>query len=458
MTVGKRSEKSEELVARGDKGWALMGGTHEMREKGRTYLPQFEAESDANYSVRKKISWLFNGYRKTVRDMTGRIFDQPIRPGKDVPPRVLSYLENVDLMGNDLSVFAASVFSDALAGPGISFIMVDSPRREGVVTVAQANSLNLRPYLTHLSAEDILGWHTEIIDNTPTLTQIRIAESIVEADPKDEFAQIEVDQIRVIDRTDQGAAFRLYRKNSKDKWVLFSGPYLTGLRDITVVPLVLGPDDFFMGEPVLEDLADINIAHWQSQSDQRNLLHVARVPVMFVRGIAPDEPIELSVSSIIRTSDPSADVKWVEAAGKAMGEGWTDLARLEFQMEAMGLQLITGKTATQSATGAAIDAVKETSTLSKTADALKDALENVLAYMAEYSGESTGGSVIVNKEFTVAPIDARENTMLLSAVNTGQISQELFLRTMVERGALPEDTDIEAELVAQANSSGGLMQ
>jgi hypothetical protein len=104
----------------------LMGGTKAMRAAGERYLPKFAAETQANYNARLGRSTLFNAFKKTVADMTGRVFSKPIVLGKDVPPELVEYAENIDLTGRHLNIFARDVFYDSLQ-PGIGFIYVDAP-------------------------------------------------------------------------------------------------------------------------------------------------------------------------------------------------------------------------------------------------------------------------------------------------------------------------------------------
>lgn len=265
-TVAKRSEASEAMLEAGATGRALMGGTRAMRKAGKRFLPKFEAESEVSYKARLASSWLFNGYRKTSRDMTGRVFDKPVEIADGAPTQVLEWAENIDLAGNDLSTFARRVFEDGLSGPGVSYIMVDAPSRPEQVTRAQAAAMNLRPYVVHLRAEDILGWQTKVINNVTTLSQLRIMETVKEPDPEDEFTEHEIEQVRVLDRLDDGVQVRVYRKVRYDEWQLHEGPSFTGLSEITVVPFYANRTSFFAGEPLLDDLADVNIAHWQSPS------------------------------------------------------------------------------------------------------------------------------------------------------------------------------------------------
>ena len=457
-TVAKRSAASEALLASAAKGRALMGGSDAMRAAGKAYLPKFSAESAEAYDERTALSWLFNGYRKTVRDMTGRVFALPITPADDVPSGLVDMLENADLQGRDLSTFARSVFEDGLSGAGISFIMVEAPWRPAAgVTKADVEARNLRPYLVHLRAEDVLGWKTETIDNITRLSQLRLAETINEQDPKDEFAQVSIDQVRVLDRLPGGVQVRLFQKGRDDEWNEVDEPSFTGRPEITVIPFYANRTAFFSGSPLLDDLADVNIAHWQSQSDQRQILHVARVPILFGSGLPDDKPIVISTSQATISSEPTADLKWVEHSGAAIGAGRQDLKDLEFQMEAHGLQLLVNQAGGQSATGAVLDAAKETSILSMTADALQDCLEQALQWMADYSGEKAGGSVKVNKDFAANILDAQELQLLLAAVNTGNMSRETFISTLVNRGIIADSVTPEDEAQRIEDEGGNLV-
>lgn len=441
-TVAKRSDTVAAMVAAAAKGRALMGGSDAMRAAGETYLPRFKAEDQIDYTARLNSSWLFNGLRKTVKDMTGRVFDKPAEISEG-PERLIDWAENIDMQGQDLSVFASKVFKDGFI-PGISFIMVDAPRREGTTTRQQAASEGLRPYLVHLQVEEVLGWKTATYGNTLAISQFRIMETVQEPDPVDEFAQESVQQVRVLDRLDTGVQVRIYRQNANQQWTVFD-EYTTEAPEITVIPYYAQRTGFFTGEPVLEDLADVNIAHWQSQSDQRNILHFARVPILHASGRDDDEPLTISAGTAVQSRDAQARLEWVEHKGQAIGAGRQDLKDLEFQMEALGLQLLVDRA--QTATGAALDSAKETSTLAMMADSLKDALEQALQWMCDYGGLGEQSvTVAVNKEFGISMLTPQEVTAMLTAVNTGTLSRETFLEELKRRGFVRADLDTQEEM------------
>ena len=441
-TVAKQTDAMAAMVQAGAKGRALMSGTAGLRKEGTRYLPKFKAEAEDDYQARLHSSWLFNALRKTIKDMTGRVFDSPIEI-QDAPQQIIDMAEDIDMQGRDLSVFASEVFKDAFV-PGISFIMVEAPRRNADTTRAEAAAQGLRPYLVHLRVEDVLGFQTGLFGNVLALSQLRIMESVTEPDPKDEFSQIEVEQVRVLDRLPDGVQVRLYRQDSKKHWAVVD-EYTTEAPEITVIPFYAQRTGFFTGEPVLEDLTDVNIAHWQSQSDQRNILHFARVPILFASGRGDDEPLTISAGTAVVSRDVGATLQWVEHSGKAIDSGRQDLKDLEFQMQTLGLQLLVARA--QSATGAALDAVKETSTLAMMADSLKDALEQALQWMAFYAGLGDVSITInVNKEYGVTMMTPQEVLAMQKDVAMGYLTLETYFEERKRRGVLRPDLDTAAEL------------
>ena len=443
-TVSIRSGEVAAMVAASEKGRALMGRTKAMRAAGTKYLPKFTAELQTDYDARLASSWLFNGYRKAVLDMTGRVFSKPVEITEG-PSQLIQWAENIDMAGRDLSVFLREVFKDGFQS-GVSFIMVDAPRIDSVTTRQQAIDQGLRPFMSHLRVEDILGWKTKTYGNVLSLSQLRIMESVRVQDPIDEFNHTEIQQVRVLDRQEAGVLVRLYQKNDKGEWSMVTdGEYTTAAPEITVIPYYAERTGFMTGEPVLEDLADVNIGHWVSQSDQRNILHFFRVPILHASGRQSDEPLVIAAGSAVTSSDPAATLAWVVADDKAIKAGRQDIKDLEYQMQVLGLQLIADKV--HSATGVAIDAVKETSQLTAMADSLKDATEQALAWMAIYGGLGEQSvTVAINKEFGITMITPQELQVMQSDVALGLLSKETYMEERKRRGVLRSDLNTSQEM------------
>lgn len=427
----------------------LWGGTNAMRGAGKTYLPKESAESEEAYDSRLKRTVLFNAFAKTVKDMAGRVFAKELVLADDVPPQIVQWCENVDLTGRHISVFARDVFQDALQA-GVSYILVDSPPAVEGQTLADAQAQGTRPYLVHIKAEQVLGWRSELSGGAERLTQFRFSESITE--PDGEYGTRTVEQIRVF----LPSAYEVWRKNDKGEWVLYDNG-VRGIDDIPIYAVALDRTGFMSGKPPLQDLIDLNITHWQSSSDQRNILHVARVPILFGAGFPDEAQIVIGTSAMTRASDAAATLQYVEHSGAAIGSGREDLKDLEFQMQTMGLQLLTPQPG-QTATGEVRDDIKETSQLAAMANAMKDALENALVAMAQLGGlGSDGGSIEVNTDYGITARGMQDLQTLLSAVQAGLISRKTFWGELLRRGVLADSFDPEMELELIGDEALALM-
>lgn len=427
----------------------LMGGTDAMRKAGAKYLPPFMAETSGNHHVRINRTVLFNATKKTVVDYTGRVFAKPIVLGEDMPDELKKIAENVDNAGRHLNVFARDVFFDGLQ-TGIGFIFVDHPPaippgqgtgRNGEVT--KADEATRRPYMTYVRAEDLIGWKSAVRDGVLVLTQARIRECVTVEDGP--FATRDVPQIRVLYLGGWETWREAAEGPDKGKWVRFAEGAVS-LDYIPLVPVYLNRTGFFTGAPPLKDLADLNVAHWQSASDQRNILTVARVPILFATGItAEDETLEIGASSMVRASNPEATMKYVEHTGAAIGAGERDLQSLVVQMQAMGLQLLVDEQADKTATGELRDNSKENSSLNAMVSGLQDALEAAFGCMADYLslGKDKGGSLAVNTDWGITG-RLGDLQYLTSAVLGGKIDDRTYIDELKRRGALSDavDTDV----------------
>lgn len=442
---------------------ALMQGTKGMRAAGARavgnaaytdWLPREPAETPAAYTARLYRSTLFNAFKKAVKDFTGRVFRRPIVLGEDVPDLLRAYAENIDLTGRHLNVFGRDMFQDGLV-TGINYILVEMPvaakNADGSpATIAQEQSRKARPYFCLVKAEDLIGFKYELINDVLTLTQARIRETASE--PDGEFGEKSIEQIRVLTI----GGWQIWRQatttDGRGDWAIFSEGS-TSLKYIPLVPNYAHRTGFMLGEPPLEDLADLNVSHWQSSSDQRAILHIARVPILFGAGFADDVQLTVGVNTMVRASDPNARLEFVEHSGAAIGAGQTDLDKLELQMAALGLNLLIPQPGGKTATGEIRDETKENSQLAMMAMALGDALEGAFGIMADYLGlgADKGGSVTCNTNFGLIAGQGDLQT-LLGAVNANQISKETFWTELKRRDVLADDfaPDIEKDRLASA--------
>lgn len=435
---------------------ALLGGTRAMRAAGETYLPKWPNEEREAYQCRLTTAVLFPAYARTVQTLAGKPFSKPVTYGDDVPPKIQEWLEDADLQGRNLDAFAADMMETAL-GYGLGGILVEYPRAEGVRTVADERAAGLRPYLVEIKPTQILGYRVERRAGAWVLTQLRFKETASE--PDGEFGDKAVEQVRVL----TPGAWATYRKTatigqSAQDWALHEQG-LTTIDFIPFVPVYGQRIGFMMGKPPLLEVAHLNVAHWQSASDQQTILHVARVPILTVIGI-DDENFKMSIGAASAVQVPlGGDMKFVEHSGAAISAGAQELDSLEERMRQAGAELLVlapGKvTATQVSTENAVGMCA----LQRIVQGLEDAIDLALQYVAEWVGLPDGGRVTLFNDFGAATLEEASAQLLLSANQAGKISDATLRSEFKRRGILSSDVDEDEEverIEAQGPALGAL--
>lgn len=197
----------------------------------------------------------------------------------------------------------------------------------------------------------------------------------------------------------------IYRKSTGAEghatWALHE-EWQTSRRDITLVTLYTKRTGFMCGSPPLLNMALLNIKHWQSQSEQDNILHVA-VPLLTVFGLEEGQELIIGSSSATSFTDRQKQgLEYVEHTGSSIGAGKESLAELVEQMRRAGAKLLrTENTSTKSVDQTSEEKMQEQSPLYTMATSLEDAIDNILQIMAEYIGEKEGGNVDVRTELDV---------------------------------------------------------
>ena len=419
------------MTAGWDKIDCLMGGTKAMRAAGTRYLPQWPREDQASYDFRISTSTLFNALARTVGNMSAKPFSEPLK-WSDIDAKVEAWFDNIDLAGRNFHVFAQEIFRTGMMY-GLTHVLVDLPRAAGVKTLADERAAGIRPYLVQVTPKRVLGWKTGIVEGVETLAQLRFTESVKEDDG--DFGAKDVEQIRVL----TPGEWQTYRKTEKGEWVLFE----KGVTTFNFIPLVTyyaNRTGFMTGTPVLEDLADLNIKHWQSSSDQDSILHTARVPILAISGVTDDDKIIIGAKSALMLP-MGADAKFVEHSGAAIAAGHASLQDLEEQMRLMGAELLVSKPGIVTATQSSIDTAQQQCQLSAMASILEDTLDQAVDIMAEWAGLGDQGDIDVFDDFGAAAVTGVSETMLMQATNSGLLSNETFFAEMQRRGIVNADIE-----------------
>lgn len=422
---------------------ALWGGTKTMRAAREALLPKMEKEHKNDYEARLNMSYLFNGFKRAVVGMMGRVFAKPIQFGKDAPKELNYLVEDCDRMGNHLNVFAQEVFKEGVK-MGLTHILIDMPKTMKGATLADERKAKHRPYFCHLKPEQVIGWRGEVIDGSMKLTMLRSKHTVEK--PSGEFGMTNVTQVRVHERD----YWRVYELTPEGKWKL-EDEGENKLGEIPLVTFYTGYTGFMTADPPCMDLAETNLAHWQSNSDQRNILHTARVPILFGKNMASNKSTggtDLTIGKSIIKGGPDSDLKYVEHGGQAIEAGLKDIHQLEEKMAMQGLEPLQPRSSNPTATGRLLDSMQTASLLQQWAIAMSDALERAFVFAGQWMGlkvEQNAGSVEINAELAFSLRDAQDLQTLYQSRIAKEITRETYWKELQRRNVLSDSFDAEAE-------------
>lgn len=409
---------------------ALIGGTSSMRKAGKAYLPKWPNEEEKSYETRLESATLFPAFARTVEVLSAKPFSKPLTQSEDTPPRLKEWCNDIDLQGRNLHVFSADIVEEAMSH-GLSGILVEYPKASGVKTQAEERAAGVRPYFVHVHPGQILGWRARCVLGMWLLTQLRLLETVTEDDGP--FGESQIEQVRVL----TPGAYEIWRKSAGESsaWFRFENGTTT-LKVIPFVPVYGQREGFMKARPPLLDLAYQNVKHWQSQSDQDTIMHVARVPIVAMYGVDDKTELTVGASAAVKFTQSYQDARleFVEHTGAAIEAGAKSLDKLEDQMRQTGAELLVIKPGGTSVPQTLADNEPGRCTLQRITEDAEDAIDAALQLLADWVGEPSGGSVSLFDDFGVETLAEASAELLLKANTAGKLSDETLFEEMKRRG------------------------
>lgn len=414
----------------------LLGGTFAMRDAGPRWLPQEPKEEDKNYAIRLQRAVLFNGYKTAVDDLCDRPFARPLT--------LTGELGDLEILKTDctrtkrtLDDFAKDLLRSA-AIHGIAHVLVDFPNVPEGATLADVGEV--RPYFVLVEAPDLIGWKH---DDQMRLVEVRIRLFVDET--VGQYGQEQVEKILVY-RPDAWELWR--REKDGDNFVMEKdGTHTFG--DVPLVSVYFNKQSEMVADPPLEDLAMLNLAHWQSSADQRNSLRFARIGLLCATGFTAeefDDGFVIGPNYVVKSVNPNAKLGYVEHSGSAIKIGQDDLERLERQMEVMGLQPVIENRTESTATGKLIDDSNNASSLKSWVSSVNRGLADAIAFAGRWIRKEVEVTVALFDDFGVSVRATNELEILFKSRIAGEITRETFLEELKRRGVLNETLDVEDEV------------
>ena len=416
----------------------LKEGTYKIRSEHRKYLPQLEREVDDSYDRRLSRSNVVPFMQRIEKMLAGMLVRKPVRLD-GVSDLVREQLFDVSLEGDDLNVWlyttARTVISYGHCG-----VLVDAPK----------DGDKVRPYWVTYEPKNILGWRTEVIDGVRQLTQLRLMEQVVEPDGK--YGEKIVKQIRVL----EPGRFEIHRKDKKGEYKLHDEGEMSIKDKIPFSVAYSNRVGYYESRSPLYDIAELNLKHYQIQSDLDNILHISSVPLLAVFGYPNSDEITTGPSEAL-SLPPESRMEYISPSSDSYESQFRRLEDLKDQINTLSLAAVLGqKLVGETAEAKRIDRSQNDSTMMVVAQQMQDLIDNCLKFHSEYLNEPNAGSSFVNRDFVTARLEPQEIQSLLALFTAGTISQETLLTQLSSGEILGDDFSVEEEV--EATQAGGLIE
>lgn len=407
------------------------------------YLLQHPFESDTNYARRKETAYFYNYcspiidilvsylYWKSPERTYGKLSTETVPPRK---PKTLfdSFWWNVDYEGTSFDQFMRKTQRYAGIYGRVS-IIVDKPQIVAT-SLLEELEMDVRPYLTIVTPENLLDWTYVTISGRPVLESVKIAEEWGGAGPS---------KVRVWTRS----GWELWILNEK-KEVILADAGMHALGEVPIVNIYNRRSGTRMiGVSDLQDIADINKNIYYLCSAAKEIIENTAFPMLAMPfdKTGASEVEEVGPKNIIQfdPEQPNSHPFWLEAPHSSLAEirEWIQQDTQEIARIAKMGGLRNTETSTQPWTGVAIRAQMEQlkSSLVEKADNAEQAELDIFNLWAAWQGEKFTGEVKYRKDFDIEDLTLALDSAI-KAVN-GKVKSVVFERERQKKvvsSALPE--------------------
>lgn len=338
----------------------MIEGEDAIKAKGEMYLPRpsqakqmyktWDDFDNAIYEAFKERTPVTN-FVAQIKDCLHGMLE--FRSAKiDVPAKMKNkhWLDNIDLQGNSIAQFFSNIIDDVLV-TGRGGILIDVPKVDPNISEAQALKDGVRPYMTYYKAEAIINWRFKNVNGVKKLVLVVLEENV--DNPNDEFSHKKTLQYRVLHLINgiyNQTVWEVTEKEGKQTVSIKEAPKPVTVKGKTLdyIPFVTLPFTDPV-KPILYDIANLNIHHYQTMADYTNGTHLTSRPTGYFTGhdAEVDEetgeplPVEIGTGVFWQLKEPDAKVGVCSFSGEGIEHLEKSLDRLESQIITLASHVIS---------------------------------------------------------------------------------------------------------------------
>lgn len=445
-------------------------GEKAIKDGGQKYLPalsgqmrfktvdgesqNYTVQTDEDYSAYKKRAVYYNYVKKMTDSLNEQLVRKQVKV--NVPPKMDSIIEH---FSSDKKSFLTAVKEsnkDILLNYR-SVCVLDAPDLKGekVLTIADAEAQNLRIYAVYYNAEDVINWRYDTINNLPVLTLVVLKETI-EDYSKDDFEPEEIVQYRVLDLLDGVYRVRIFRETEIDgdkknapKKVFQEDENLTtypefGGNKLNEIPCYfLTPKgiSYSLEMPIVNDLVDLNLAHYRNSADFENALNITGSPTPVIKDAMFDfDEGEVSLGSSRALSlGKDGDAYFMEYRGQGLNALRDAMSKKIEALSVIGGRLLQADTkGAENAEVVEVQHSSERGQLASFARSIGEAYTTILKKIASWMNISGDINVEFNTDYSSTILDPQLFSNLTVALTTSSISPSTYFYNL-KKGEMIED-------------------
>jgi len=432
----------------------VVAGQSAVKSKKTVYLPKpnpcdLSVENSKRYDQYLARAVFYNATGRTLQGLVGAAFRKD--PSLDVPS-VLDYVSE-DIDGAGISIYQQS--QSALRGvlkKGRHALLVDYPQVEGQATRADMVSGRLRSTVVSIRPEQIVNWRTKKVGAEHKLSLIVICES-VEEPTEDGFGVDVIEQYRVL-RLETSYTQEIWRKNGKDKWVLYQEPVVildgTGRAwdEIPITFIGSNNNDSTIDPSPMYDMAEINIAHYRNSADYEDSAYFVGQAQPWMAGLTEEWRDWMEKNGVYVGSRSPVLLPEGGQYGIAQAQPNTLVREAmqdkEQQLISLGARLVQPGTAVKTATQSQGEQEAEHSVLSLACSNVSDAYTKVLSWMARFMAANDAVEYQIQQDFVEQRLDAQMLTALVGAWQSGKYPESDLWDQLKKYGLIDPEKDDEA--------------
>lgn len=424
--------------------------------KVRDYVERLRGHDDEDFALYQRLAYFLPAVARTLDAYAGLVMTpEPVI--SDAPDALEPYLDDLTNDGEPFQRICFKTVSEVIE-TGRHCLVVDYPDVPGAEDLSRldAERMSLRPYVRGYAWESIIAVRTDAKGGARVLSHLRLRETITEVG-ENEWDEIEVQQVRVMDLLKGVYRVRLFRKveGKENEWEQFGPdrfPKMNG-RPMDFIPAVIfGPgslDPSQIERPPLHEMAEISRSHLNDSALRQWGLMWCGQPTLVLAGLtASDETSEVRLGSsqgLVLGEGGSAELLALGADGVgAIKESMEEKRR---DMAAIGARILADESGAQIATETArIQRAGEHSVLAGIANTVADGMTQVLRWVAMWAG--IGGedaiAVTLNTDYLPKGLQPGELQEWLGALQAGTMPLPVVMEHLKSRGVIdPQMTEAE---------------